>query len=1120
MKRRLGGMLLVLLLLCGGVAVAQRFEVRGVVRDAGGDPISGAYVQVKGQLQTRVGTDEQGRYKIQAAQGATLEVSALGMKTAEAVASSGQVDFKLEEDLIDIEGVVVTGYQEVRSRAYTGAAASVKMQDVKLSGVPDMSRMLEGRIPGLAIQNVSGNFGAAPRINIRGGASIMGNAQPLWVIDGAVHDDIVSLTVDELVSGDPVTLVSSAIAGLNSSDIEDIQVLKDASATSMYGARALNGVIVVTTKSGKQNAHLRVNYSYELSMRAKPSYSEFDLLNSAETMALNEEMDAKGYFTLANTLYGRRSGVYYQWYKGVSTIDPATGRYYLQNTPAAKAAFFNERGRANTDWFDELFTYRPTQNHTLSISAGGKHTATYASLGYYNDMGWTLADRAERITAKLKTKFFITSRLDATLSLAGNMRDQLAPGTFSQRKNHTLGGFSRDFDINPFSYAIGTPRTLRPRGPNGHREYYRNNWAPFNILDEFENNYIDIRLLDFRVQADASYRIIDGLKVRGMITARRAQTTNSHYVKEKSNVVAAFRANETPLVARENIYLLRDRKNPNALPGIALTHGGIFSRNTTEFTSYQGRISLDFERQLGMHGLKAFGFVELRHADRVISPFTGYGIQYAKGNQVFTNPDIFRKLQYDRQAYFSLREQRMRGITLLASATYEFDERYVLNGVLNMEGSNAAGASSRSRWFPTWNIGAKWNIDRENFFDVDQVTGLSLRASYGLTAKMNENALNSSIVYENTIIHRNDPRASENALRIKHLENQDLTWEKMYEFNLGADAALFDNAISFTADVYQRNSFDLIDQVRTSGVGGEYYKYANLGDMRTRGLELALETRNVEYAGFKWVSKFTFSYVQQRITNLRSSPNTFDLVSGTGRGNLEGYPKGALFSFNYQGLNRYGLPTFDFGRYPVSDKKKANIAGADFLDTEYSKSYLIYEGSVLPNIIGGVSNSFSYKNFTLSLFVSVQAGNKIRLNPTFDPSYGDLNVFSSEYYDRWQQPGDELRTEVPTVPSQDLLSLYGRENIERAYNTYNYSHARVVDGSFVRLKNVSLTYDFPRRLVDRVRIHHLRLGLQATNLWLIYADKRLRGQDPEFYRTGGVALPTPRQLTFSLNVGF
>ncbi len=193
-----------------------------------------------------------------------------------------------------IEEVVLTGYTKVKNRVFTGSAIQVKMKDIQLDGVPDVSRMLEGRVAGLNIQNVTGTFGAAPRINIRGGASITGNVQPLWVVDGAVYEDIVSLTLDQLVSGDAVTLVSSAIAGINPSDIQDIQVLKDASATSMYGARALNGVIVISTKSGRRNTPNKISYNYEQTYRSSPSYADYDLLNSQETMSIYREMEKKG----------------------------------------------------------------------------------------------------------------------------------------------------------------------------------------------------------------------------------------------------------------------------------------------------------------------------------------------------------------------------------------------------------------------------------------------------------------------------------------------------------------------------------------------------------------------------------------------------------------------------------------------------------------------------------------------------------------------------------------------------------------------------------------------------------------------------------------------------------
>ncbi|MFJ1412332.1 SusC/RagA family TonB-linked outer membrane protein [Capnocytophaga canimorsus] len=1107
------------LLLCSQWALAQT-DIKGTVTDAKGEPLLGATVILK-ERNVGVTTDMEGKFTIKGEQGQTLEVSYVGFQMKKVKITSNNLKITLQEETEQLGEVVVTGYQKIKSRVFTGASASVKMNEIKMDGVADVSRMLEGRVAGLSIQNVTGTFGSAPRINIRGGASIIGNVQPLWVIDGAVYEDLVSLSPDQLVSGDAVTLISSAIAGLNATDIQDIQVLKDASATSVYGARALNGVIVITTKSGKRDTPNRITYSYEQSFRQIPSYADFDLLNSQETMSVYQELANKGYFGLRDALYGRRSGIYYQWYKGISTINPNTGAYYYENTEEGKRAFFKEREYTNTDWFNHLFTLNPIQNHTITFSGGGKNTTTYASIGFYNDGGWTITDNVQRITANLKNTFYINDKFKTTLSAQGNMRQQKAPGTFTQRKNTTLGSFERDFDINPFSYALSTSRTLRPRGSNGELEYYRNNWAPFNILNEYQNNYLNINLLDFKIQGEASYKFNNDLEATVLLSTRQAFTATSHFIKEGSNVVQAFRANETPWVAQQNIYLIKDKDNPLLQPKVGLTHGGIFNKTETTLKSYQARFALDYNKQLGEHDIKGFGFAEIRSADRSVNPFQGYGIQYDKGNQVFTNPLIFQKLLNEGTDYFSLLERYERGVTFSLSGTYGYQGKYIFNTVLNYEGSNTAGRNSRSQWLPTWNIGGKWNIDQESFMkDQNYFSTLAFRASYGLTAKMNEQAINSNAVYKNQILNRFRFEDRENALRILHLENRDLTWEKMYELNIGIDAGFFNNRLNATIDVYQRNSFDLIDLIRTSGVGGQYYKYANFGDMRTRGVELALNSKNILTDDFKWTTNFTISYMNQEITRLLNTPNTFDMVAGAGRGNIVGFPKGSLFSFNYQGLNSYGLPTFDFGLYPLNNRAYGNIAGADFLDAQYSKTYLIYHGSIEPNVNSGLSNTFQYKNWELSFFITAQAGNKIRLNPSFDPAFADLNVFSTEYYNRWIAPGDEWRTEVPALPSQDLIRLIGEENIERAYNTYNYSQNRVADGSFVRMKNISLGYNVPEHYAKKFGLSTINVRGQVTNPFLIYSDKRLKGQDPEYYRSGGVSLPTPKQFTLTVNVGF
>ena len=1096
----------------------------GIVRDADGVALQGAHLQVVG-TKFRALTDADGRFHLRLGKmggKVTLLVSHLGMQTQRITLNGEQTrDIVLKPDNRSLDEVVVTGYQKVRNRIYTGAASAVKMQDIRLEGVADVSKMLEGRVAGLNLQTISGTFGAAPRINIRGGASILGNVQPLWVIDGAVYEDLVHLSLDQLASGDAVTLIGSAIAGLNPADIQDIQVLKDASATSVYGARALNGVIVVTTKQGQRETPLKVNYSTENSVRLRPNYGQYDLLNSQETMALYQEMEEKGYFDANSSRYGRRSGIFGQWYDAVGTYDVARGSFLQPNTPEARAAFLQRGEMANTDWFRQLFTLSPTTQHSISLSGGGKNTATYVSVGFYHDGGWTLPEKVNRLTAHLKNTFYISPKLTATLTAQGSLRGQAAPGTLPQRKNHAQGVFERDFDINPFSYALGTSRTLSPYNPDGTLSFYRNNWAPFNILHEYANNKMEIDVVDFKLQAEADYKLREDLAVKALVSARQAHTSTSHRVDAQSNLMAAMRANETPEVARENIYLVRDKDHPELLPQVGVPQGGLLNQNEAALHSWLARIAVDYEKSFGQHDVKGFAFAEARHALRTSTPFSGYGIQYDRGNQVYHTPLMFQKLADEGESYFSLREQIDRGVTFSLNGTYGFAGKYVVNGVLNYESANTSGQRNGTLWLPTWNIGAKWNVDREEFLRAyPTISKLALRLSYGLTAKMNEAAVNASAVYRNALTPRQHLADRENQLDILHLENRDLTWEKMVEWNAGLELGLWDNRISATLDFYARNSYDLIDLVATSGVGGQYYKYANFGDMRTQGVELGLHTVNVKTSDFKWSTSLTFSAMHQEVTRLLNAPTAFDMVAGRGRGNIVGFPRGSLFSFNYDGLDINGLPTFNFGRYPTNSGEYSHIAGADFSDTQYNKTYLRYHGPIEPQITGGLSNTLSWKQWELSVFFTMQAGNKIRLNPTFDPSFADLNVFSTRYRDRWLNPGDELRTDVPVLPSQALIEQVGRENIERAYNTYNYSQEMVADGSFVRLKNVALAYRLSESVAKKLSLSSAAVRLNVTNPLLIYADPRLHGQDPEYYRSGGVALPTPRQVTLSLSLGF
>ena len=268
-----------------GVAFAQEHTVTGVVKDDAGTPLPGASVVVKGTSHG-VATDFDGKYSIKVPNNKVILVfSSLGLKTVErSVGANKVINVTLEMEAQQLTGVVVTGYQEFDRSKFTGNAQTLKADNIKMDGVVDVGRMIEGRAAGVNVQNISGTFGTSPKITIRGGSSIFGDTKPLWVVDGAVQEEVVNLSFEQLASGDASTLVSSAISGINANDIESIEILKDASALSLYGARALNGAVIITTKSGKKNVKTQVNYQLEESVRMIPNYNQYDIMNSQESM--------------------------------------------------------------------------------------------------------------------------------------------------------------------------------------------------------------------------------------------------------------------------------------------------------------------------------------------------------------------------------------------------------------------------------------------------------------------------------------------------------------------------------------------------------------------------------------------------------------------------------------------------------------------------------------------------------------------------------------------------------------------------------------------------------------------------------------------------------------------
>ena len=1080
--------------------------VSGKISEAA-DPstgIPGVAVREKG-TKNGVAANANGEYSIKVKDGATLVFSAIGFTTKEVVVNNqSRINVSLETDNKVLDEVVFTGYQKIDRANFTGAAVKLKADDVKLAGTIDVGRMLEGRAAGVSVQNVSGTFGTAPKIRIRGATSITGENKPLWVIDGVVLEDVVNISNDDLSSGNANTLLGSAVAGLNSDDIESFQILKDASATALYGARAMNGVVVITTKRGRVQAPT-VNYSSNFAITLRPTYNSYNIMNSNEQMGIYSELERKGWLTLSDVSRRANSGIYGKMYDLINTYDPVTKKFGLENTQEAKSNYLQRYAGVNTDWFKLLFRNSLTQEHSLSINAGTDLAQYYFSTSVYDDSGWSIADKVRRYTANMRANFKLSNKFSLGFTTVGSIREQKAPGSQDRVNNAYQGKYDRDFDINPFSYALNTSRALTAYDESGSLEYFKRDFAPFNIIKETQSNFLELNQLDLKLQLESEYKFNKNLTYNVLGTMRYVNSNRENKTFETSNQANAYRAAESNIIRQANKYLYRDPDNPEAEPAVVLPQGGIYKQNEDRLVNYYARHQLNFNKSFSeIHNVNVLLGQEIRFANRQESFFNGFGYQFDKGGIPFTDYRIIKQgLDYNFN-YYGVENQRDRFIAFFSNANYSYKNKYTVNVTGRIDGSNQLGRATSARYLPTWNVSGSWNAKEEPFLrDNNLISRLSLRGTYGLTASIG-NAQNSTAIFKNQTTTRPYLSEKESRIIIENLENSNLTWEKQFETNVGFDLGLWNNRLSIIVDAYRRNGFDLIGRIKTSGVGGELFKNANYADMRSQGVDIGLAGTVINYKNFQWKSSFNFGYNKTEITNLKSLPLIYDLTKQEG-GSQQGYAVRGLFSNDFRGLNSEGIPTFT-----TETGEKGTI-----IDNQSQEVlYLKYEGSVDPTMFGGFSNSFKYKNWDFNVFVSFQGGNKIRLDPKFSESYTDLASSPRELTNRWLLPGDESITNIPSIIDRRTNSLL--TGGEFPYTSYNYSTVRVVNGDFVRLKNIALGYALPALWATKIGFKGLSAKVSATNLLLLYSDKRLLGQDPEFFGSGGVALPIPQQVSFSL----
>ncbi len=1051
--------------------------ITGTVK-AKGEPagLPGVAIMVKG---TNKGTtsDINGQYNLKVPDEAnTLVFSFLGMTTVEVdINARTIIDIVMQSSNVDMDEVVVTGFQNIDRREFTGSVQKVKMADLQQKGVESVDKLLQGQVAGVQIENVSGTTGSRAKIRIRGNSSISGNREPLWVIDGVVMEDAVSINPNELYSGDPATLVSSAIGGLNPNDIEEISVLKDASATALYGTQAVNGVIVVTTRRGKQGT-FNVDYAGNFTTELKPRIDDYYMMNSVERIDLTEEMFAKNLINYNNLdFYAGGYGTAVKQYIDKSITEEEFQREVYRIK------------RENTDWFKHLFKNSLKMEHNLSISSGTEQAQYFFSLNYFKDFGNTLGQNTDRYIANFRSNYKLNDKLQLGVKLNISNKEQLIYNS----------------NVNPFTYARTASRAIPRYTADGQDFYYTYDKADFNVFNEIDNSFSNLSNIDALCQLDLSWKVFNGATINSIVSYRKAFAHVERIYTEQSNVANAYRENDRKFFI--------DTTNPDqSIEGeTILPRGGLLQANDDRSTFFTNRNSITWSKVIDTdHKIDLFAGQEYRSKIYDYQYMFGYGYEYLRGKTA--NPSfipIKRSQVYSLDPYFGLNTRPAYTLSFFGTATYTFKGKYTLNTNMRSDGSNQFGDTNRYRFLPIWSVGGNWNITGENFMQDNRFfSNLALRGSYGLRGNVS-GFFSPQVQAYYTLSYAIDPADKEEVLYITQPPNPDLQWEKEHIYNIALD---FDikNKVSGSIEYYNRSNYDLISPYPVSYVTGFKDVNLNWASMRNSGIELALNATMLTRPNVRWHTNLTFGYNHNKVLEAFYTPTARALASENVIAPVVGNAMSGIYAFKFAGLDSEGVPLF----YDADNNK---VHGFD-LSTRDTNA-LEYMGSSEPVYSGGLTNTINYKDWTLSALFVYSGGNKTRLDPVYNYYYNDVENISKEMAHRWQLPGDEQYTNVPAILDLDKQYQMQVQGYDIPY-MYNNSDIRVVDASYLKLRNVTLGYNLrPEKHAIR-GVGNLLFQVQGNNLWTL-AHKRLNGRDPEAM-IQGTNMPLLTSFTLSLKAQF
>lgn len=1068
-------------------------------------PLVGASVAVPSAELKRVGhsaaalgvqTDVEGNYSLTIPEEIGLiEVSCIGYETQKiSVPAAGTYSVNLTPAESMLDAAVVTGYQTIERRKLTAAVTDITISEEKQGAIHSVEEALAGQVAGVSALATSGAPGAPVKIRIRGTASLTGTQEPLWVLDGIPMEGNDIPSMEELKDIDDI--YSSSIAGLNPADIESLTVLKDAAATAIYGARAANGVIVITTKKGRKGKPV-VNFSTRLTYSPNLDIDRLNLMNSSEKVGLELDLLRTGYdYREKNggvarilTKYGLLDAYKDGGWDGMTGMDP-------EKVASAKADI-NRLRTLNTDWNDILFRSTFGQEYNISVSGGTENTTYYSSFGYYDEQGNVRGVSTNRFNTTQKVHYTFNNHFKAGLSLFAN-----------QRKSESFLADTDGF-TNPVYYSRRVNPYYQAYDSNGNYIYDTDvtgrsddMQAPFNIYEERSNTSKENLQQSLSAIMDLELRFDERFKLTSQLGVQIDRST-----LEKIADGESFASRKERLRSE---YLYPDGERRPVLP-----EGGFRKQTENRSSQITWKAMGEYHDAFrGGHEVEAMLGTEIRKnwADYLFSAGYGYNPRTMETTPVIFPHENFAKsfplydVSYNENAF----------VSFFSTFSYTYKKRYTVGGSVRFDGTDVYGVAKSNRYTPLYSVSALWRPSQEEWLkDVAWIDNWVWRGSFGVQGNIDKNTPSILIGdYRNQTIL---PGNTEEIIEINNAPNKKLKWEKTYNVNLGTDISVLDDAIRLSIDYYYRKGVDLIGLKMLPLESGFSSLNVNWAEMRNQGLEIALGTRNIRTDRFAWYTNLNLGYNENTVLKETQSVNSSEPTR-------EGLPVSAIFAYKTAGFDADGYPIFvgSNGEHMTpTEFFKLNGAGGTGLTIEEQRDRLTYIGSADPKFTGGFINTFEYDRFTLTLNAIFNFGGYVRTTPSYSNVYYDRGLNTNrDILDRisaanpnGSQPG---LLEPDVVPGGDE----SRKGEYKWFSNVGYAYSNldifVKEVNYVRMQSMRLGYKIPESLLNKIGVKTANVAIEGRNLFVISSnyDNYL---DPETMGNP-FAQPLPKSIIFSLNL--